>query len=390
MNKVTACGCNACDSKVCETGLTERPRWFPRQMITPVEMNLEANYFRDKLRRHNRLLHGYGVVCGALVCYVPKPDQSGPVAWKVSIKPGYILGPYGDEIVIEAERIVDLRAGAVSSMSGDPPGEVIDPWCSTVVSEPPRVVYVAVRYEQILTRPVRVQPVGCGCDETQCEYSRWCDGYEIGILTYCPDSQSNPPHNHDLIYPEGGCLSDCPACPTDPWVVLAKVTLGDDGQIEAIDNCACRRKVVSFANTRCYCQSGEITVDSVKVTVDDGTVSTRQIEGRDLVEVEQGQEGVHIVVAGSGFHDGVQVGLGAGATIDGAITVSDTSLDFRVRIADTAPCGPHVLIIYYPDCSMRTYRYAFSVKPRPQAYTAPPTPEAPTEQRSSRRRRPGG
>ncbi len=29
----------------------ERPRYFPRQLITPVEMTLEQTYFRDKLRR---------------------------------------------------------------------------------------------------------------------------------------------------------------------------------------------------------------------------------------------------------------------------------------------------------------------------------------------------
>src|SRR2546425_986364 len=109
--KTTNEGRYACsESCVCESTVLCRPRYFPRQLITPEEMMLEAQYFRDKLRRHNRLMHGWGVVCGAVVCRVPKCNQpetnqskSGPEyePWKVLVKPGYILGPCGDEIILE-------------------------------------------------------------------------------------------------------------------------------------------------------------------------------------------------------------------------------------------------------------------------------------------------
>ncbi|PYV22134.1 MAG: hypothetical protein DMG27_18945 [Acidobacteria bacterium] len=45
----------------CDTSIAERPRYFPRQLITPDDVTLEQDYFRNKLRRHNRLLHGWGV-----------------------------------------------------------------------------------------------------------------------------------------------------------------------------------------------------------------------------------------------------------------------------------------------------------------------------------------
>src|SRR5215510_12010501 len=110
------------------SGILERPRYFPRQLITPVEMTLEQTYFRDKFRRHNRLLHGWGVVCGAQVCLVPKPDQSDAEPWKVAVHPGYILGPFGDEIVIDRERVIDLRTEGLISACGEPAGEASDPW----------------------------------------------------------------------------------------------------------------------------------------------------------------------------------------------------------------------------------------------------------------------
>lgn len=126
--------------EVCESGILERPRYFPRQLITPTELTLEQTYFRDKLRRHNRFLHGWGVVCGAQVCLVPKADKSGAEPWKVQIEPGYIRGPYGDEIVIETKRIADMPTGGVTSRPGDPAGELTDPWCSPVyVARPPEV-----------------------------------------------------------------------------------------------------------------------------------------------------------------------------------------------------------------------------------------------------------
>jgi hypothetical protein len=273
---------------LCDSHLAERPRYFPRQLITADDMTLEQEYFRNKLRLHNRLLHGWGVVCGAQVCPVPKANGNGEAEpWKVMIKEGYILGPYGDEIVIQTNRVVDLRTQGVTSKSGDPSGELVDPWCSPVhMGQLPRQVHVAVRYKEIMTRPVRVQPVGCGCDETPCEYSRLCDGYEIGLLPRCPDADQDPQSPDNLADLVKGGLGICPPCPPSPWVVLAEVRLAEDGTITRIENCSCRRMVPSFAHARWRCEDGKIEIDNVSVGVGE-MVGT---------EVAQAQTDVSIVV----------------------------------------------------------------------------------------------
>src|SRR5512147_2416454 len=74
----------------------ERLRYFPRQLLTADDMRVEQEYFREKMRRHNRFLHGWGVVCGLEVV---ADAASGPMAVKVC--PGYALGPWGDEIYVE-------------------------------------------------------------------------------------------------------------------------------------------------------------------------------------------------------------------------------------------------------------------------------------------------
>jgi hypothetical protein len=106
-------------------------------------------------------------------------------------------------------------------------------------------VHVAVRYLELPSRPVRVQPVGCGCDDSPCEYSRWRDGYEICVLDDCPSSHEAKPPAFASV--PSGALPDCPPMPSDPWVVLAAVEFDAEGTIAPIHHCACRRQVASFA-----------------------------------------------------------------------------------------------------------------------------------------------
>src|SRR5262250_196441 len=86
----------------------ERVRYYPRQLLTEVDMSTEQDYFRQKARRQNRFLHGWGVVCGMEV--KASPDKSRP--WQVLVCPGYAVGPQGDEIRIAEAVAVDLATGA--------------------------------------------------------------------------------------------------------------------------------------------------------------------------------------------------------------------------------------------------------------------------------------
>jgi hypothetical protein len=236
-----------CTAAALDKGSIERPRFFPRQLITPDDLTLGQDYFRNKLRRLTRYMLGWGVVCGTRVVIPATPQP-----WKVLVQKGYILGPYGDEIVIDRDLCFDIRTRCMAAASG---GDVCsdvagtaDPLCPDQSPDPRKAntpYYIAVRYKEMPSRPVRVQPVGCGCDDTHCEFSRWRDGYEICVLDGCPGSPTSPPDLTQLEHPEG--IPDCPACPTDPWVVLTQVTSDDKGNITKIDNCVCRRMAVSLA-----------------------------------------------------------------------------------------------------------------------------------------------
>src|SRR3954469_17305722 len=108
----TLSNCETCG--VGDTVSLERSRFFPRQLVGPDDLTQDQVYFREKLRRHNRLMHGWGIVCGAAVRH-----EEGCTA---IVSPGYLLGPYGDEIVIDQEVSIDVcRQESVSTLDcGDP------------------------------------------------------------------------------------------------------------------------------------------------------------------------------------------------------------------------------------------------------------------------------
>ena len=52
-----------------------RLRYFYGQMLGAPDFQTEQAFFREKIKLHNRCLHGYGVVCGLLVRPVPIPKD---------------------------------------------------------------------------------------------------------------------------------------------------------------------------------------------------------------------------------------------------------------------------------------------------------------------------
>ena len=285
MNTSHTHGHEKCGCSCCETHVSCRPRYFPRQLITPDDLSLEADYFRDALRRMRRMLWGYGVVCGAVVCRAPVCDppkdekEKEWEPWTVLVKPGYILGPCGDEIIIPCEYRWDVRKTGRIISSSDPCPEACDPWC-TETGKPPeeRTFCIAIKYKQVMTRPVRIQPVGCGCEDAPCEYSRWCDGYELTLLADCDCFREKPPYTEvegfekgkpvefekggqtrrpklDAFFSEG--VPPCPPCPESPWLCLAQVRFDHCGNIIYLGNCDCRRLAISFSNVWWKCHHDE-------------------------------------------------------------------------------------------------------------------------------------
>jgi hypothetical protein len=209
----------------------ERVRYFPRQLITAEDMRAEQHFFRERMKRHNLFLHGWGVVCGCRVVAAPTATQP----WLVQVCPGYVVGPQGDEIVIPGPVSFDLQLGI---QNPDPcaPAWPCPPARRTCPDVQQQVGWLAVRYSECLTRPVRVHPAGCGCDQLDCEYSRIRDSFELKLLWALPAShtaanqwdavwRATLEKDRQSIREEGLPVPLCMPCAEDPWVVLARITI---------------------------------------------------------------------------------------------------------------------------------------------------------------------
>lgn len=260
-----------------ELAMLERVRYFQRQLLTADDMTTDQDYFRQKLRRHNRFLHGWGSVCGLEV--IAAPTTEAP--WRARVDAGYALGPYGDEIWVGEPVHLDL--------AGCGPGTATDPCEPSLLHVQPGqggVLYIAIKYAECLARPVLAMPAGCGCDEEACEYSRVRDSFQIECLAELPPS-------HEPVPPELICdliaahkLPTCPPCPEDPWVVLARVTLpatiGAPLANTMIDNVSVRRQLYRTALLQqqlIECCCGDRTTEPT-VTADVAVVASAAVTGR--------------------------------------------------------------------------------------------------------------
>jgi hypothetical protein len=282
------CGCGCNDSScTCSDPLgLERTRFFPRMLIGPDELTQDQTWIRDRFRRHNRMLHGWGIVCGCDVTQAT--DAAGrPVPWKICVSQGDVLGPCGDEIVVDCPVNYDVRAGTAGEAG--PCAPPADPWCVDVRADrSPRVTYyLAIRYHEYLTRPVRtLAGCGCGCDDAECEYSRIRESFTLGVIDTLPASyqehrraleevaaenelggfELKPSGSPTRPSPLAGMVTcspylrervrPCPPCPADPWVILADFTVDDRGVLD-IDPISHRRYVASFAEYFFMCGPAE-------------------------------------------------------------------------------------------------------------------------------------
>jgi len=100
-----------------DSQLMERTSFHSGQLLTAEDLNREQDYFRNKLKRHNRMLHGFGLVFGLRVTVA---------GGKVLVEPGFALDCEGNEIAVRETQTIHPLS----------------------MSEGSRVAYVNLRYTE--------------------------------------------------------------------------------------------------------------------------------------------------------------------------------------------------------------------------------------------------
>jgi hypothetical protein len=194
------CGCGGAGVDGCgSTTELSRLRYFHGQPLGALDLRREQAYHLEKDRLRNRLLHGWGIVCGLEVTVTEKePCRPGedPTLTEVIVLPGAALDCLGNEVVVRHPRPV-----FVADLLGEEERERLH--------KQPGTVHLTLCYREVLADPMRPM-LAHGCEPAPgCEYGRVVETYQICASITAPE-------------PGPGCEPCCGAC-GDPCQLIATI-----------------------------------------------------------------------------------------------------------------------------------------------------------------------
>jgi hypothetical protein len=169
-NKATKCG-------VCETPYFEKNNYFYGKQFTVRDLLQEQCYLNKKRQLVNRMILGWGVVCGLGVRWDPN------VAQEFVVEKGMALDCCGHEIIICEEQHVRFeKYEEVSRLAREQRGYKAK-------------FVLCLEYDECKTEPVDLPPLGCGDKQERTEYNRVRDGFKLRIKEW-DDACPKQPYGH--------------------------------------------------------------------------------------------------------------------------------------------------------------------------------------------------
>ena len=205
-----------CECGVCKISQFDRNNYFNGKLLTSRDLQLEQRYFNEKRWLINRMVVGWGIVCG-LDVYV---DDHGCLY----VTQGLAIDCCGRELLV-CDREALSADDVAKALGADPKRYEPIEWA------------LCLEYREIKTEQVKA---ASSCEKTERDYNRLRDSYR---LTFRPRDEACP-NDHD----EDCCPYDhlgqktsihnalvqrsrnCPKCEECECVLLATGTLRSAGQ----------------------------------------------------------------------------------------------------------------------------------------------------------------
>lgn len=197
----------------------KRNNYFTGKLLSEKDLTDEQEYYMGKRRLHNRLMHGWGVVCGLRVMPTSPPSR------RVSLEPGLAIDCAGNEIIVPKSYELDvagtLGCRAAKCGGSNPRGRR---------AEGPQRLYVVVEYCETPTDPVTSLSTN-GHEGDLIGYSRMSEGYRFDLMregelpVKCAQVlrfRSTKRSRAHEVYGECPILE--PRCCECPFVILAAIT----------------------------------------------------------------------------------------------------------------------------------------------------------------------
>lgn len=208
----------------------DRLSYFYGQMLGERDFRAEQAYYREKLKLHNRCLHGPGVVCG-LAVHQPrwirqpaKTSRADDACWpQLHVQPGLALDADGNELVVRDDLCVDLG----TCLSHE------DRKVFAAAPDKPHTVYLNLCFREQPIEPIRpVLPGDCGPGDIR-HYAKIRDSVCVQLTrtppvdercSTCCEAYPDAPQEHHCSLPDG------------PPVLLARIDFTLDKQQCQIHN----------------------------------------------------------------------------------------------------------------------------------------------------------
>ncbi|NJN18628.1 MAG: collagen-like protein [Oscillochloris sp.] len=173
--------CHDDNCQVCGLRAFERNRYFDGKFLVTRDFVDEQQFFIGKHHLHNKMLHGYGTVCGLKVVQHPNPACQHQY---VVLQPGMALDCCGRELIVADEIVVDIRQlieATLREAGNFPPSGAGD-------------IFLRLVYQECDREAVPVLLDDCeGCNEDGAEFNRTREGYRLLVSTTRPaDAVSDP------------------------------------------------------------------------------------------------------------------------------------------------------------------------------------------------------
>ena len=201
-----------------------RNRYFYGKMMDVYHFDLETRYQNSKRWLVNRLIGGYGVVCGLDVQW---SDQSGQVV----VTPGVAIDKWGREIIVPvASRPIPVSLEDASPVEN----------CEDYQENPcERCLHLVLCYHECLSDPAPVLTGECSGPEP-CAAGAIRERYKIEVRRGCedpcqiecrlPDVITNSRLNCEKL--AEWVTRSCPPWPKDPCIPLANIRFRRDTKQE--------------------------------------------------------------------------------------------------------------------------------------------------------------
>jgi hypothetical protein len=227
---------------ICDIPYFERNHYFFGKLMTVRDFSAEQRYFNEKRWLVNRMVGGWGVVCGL---EVKKKDGEQN---KVVVTPGLAIDCCGREILVCEEQTVDLTPKTSECHAAD----------KAQKADNKRYV-VCLEYFECKTELVNLPPESCDKHEGY-EYNRIRDSFKIRVIPeedcktekpcgkICPlenEKAKRASIHHYLCEKQSRECGECPEC---PCLVIALITISPskrdpDNPSVRIEQCTWRKLV---------------------------------------------------------------------------------------------------------------------------------------------------